>query len=841
MARASNPNIERQIMARFTKVFHQLPLLGFILLATACGGTAQPANTPPAPVVDVWQRVQERGTLVVGTSVDYPPFEYYNQNFTVDGFDIALMRELGQEMGVQIEFKDIAFDGLVAALAVGQIDVAIGAISVTPEREQDVDFSQIYYVSEDAVLATNTSMPTVRTYAEMANFTVGVQKGSVYEEILRDELIDTGRMRPTDLFTYSTIERAIADLQQGLVALVLLDLGPAQNFAGQANVEVVGQGLTRERYAIALPKGAEALRTAIDEALAALRNRGIIAGLAQRYLDLAQNEIQPVPTVAAPSTSPTVAPTAVLTTAATTAVVAPAATPTTTPPAQPTVCTDAMAYGADLNYDDQNMTQPPVFTPGQPFRKGWQIRNSGSCTWNTGYSLTFVDGNTSSSAMGGRAVAINGPVPPGATYDLYADLVAPLTPGIYQGTWQMRNGQGAAFGERVWVGISVPGRPNPTAVPTQTPSPNISFSVERTSIRGGECVTFQWNVVRVNAVYFYAEGQNWENNGVGGEDNRRICLDRTTNYYLRVVRQDNSVETKQITVNVERVTTAPNIVRFTVEPGQIPVGQCANLQWEVQGNVQRVKLLRNNQTIWDDAPFSGNTNDCPDGSGGVEYTLEATGPGGTNRSNNYIEVVAQQATATPIPATAPTLVVYAFAANPNQITVGQCINLAWSTGGADWVRLSRNGAVILDNGPVNSGGLQDCLDQAGTTTYVLEGFGQNGQSTIAQAQVNVAAPQAPNPTPLPQAPVINSFTVDRNTMTDGECVTLTWQFGGDSLAATQLRRNDDVIATDIPPTGSQQDCPPGLGDVAYQLKVDSEFGGIAQQFQYLTIQAGSDE
>jgi len=781
---------------------------------------AQPVATPAAPEAtavpqDVWQRVQESGTLVVGTSVDYPPFEYYNQNFTIDGFDIALMREIGKELGIQVEFKDIAFDGLAAALAVNQIDAAIAAISVVPEREQVVDFSQIYYVSEDAVLAANASMPAVRSYADLATFSVGVQKGSVYEEILNDGLIDTGLMRPTDLFAYSSIERAVADLQGGLVDLVLLDLGPAQNFARDSNVSLVGQGLTRERYAIALPKGATTLQAEINRGLSALRERGVIAGLAQRYLDLAQHEVQPLPT-AVPSPPPRRQPL----------------------PPQPSACTDAMTYVADLNYDDLNMTQPPVFTPGQPFRKGWRIRNSGSCTWNNGYALTFVDGNAPAASMGGRAVAINGPVPPGATYDLYADLVAPLAPGVYRGTWQMRNVQSTAFGERVWVGISVPGRPGPTAAPTQTPSPNINFSVDRNTIRTGDCVVFQWNVTNVREVYFYAEGQNWQTSGVAGQDNRRLCLDRTTNYYLRVVRQDNNVETKQITINVQSVTNAPTIVRFTVDPLQIPVGQCVNLHWEVQGNVQQVKLLRNNQTLRDNAPFSGNTNDCPSGSGGVDYTLEATGPGGTNRASSHIDVVAQQATATPAPTAAPAPVVNAFSVNPTQITAGQCVNLAWSTSGAvDWTRLSRNGAVVLDNGPVSSNGLQDCLDQPGATTYVLEAYSHTGQSALAQANVNVAAPEQPTPTPQPQAPVINSFVVDRTTITAGECVNLSWQFGGDSLALAQLFRNDDVIGTDIPLSGSQQDCPPTAGNFAYQLKVDSEFGGIAQQFQYVTVEA----
>ncbi|HRW06938.1 MAG TPA: transporter substrate-binding domain-containing protein [Caldilineaceae bacterium] len=831
-------------MTTFRTHLSKLLILAVVLVATACSSNAQPAVTPSAPAPeptastdDVWQRVQERSQLVVGTSVDYPPFEYYNQNFSVDGFDIALMRAIGQELGVTVVFKDIAFEGLEAALSVNQIDAAIAAISVTPDREQTIGFSNIYYVSEDAVLASNRSVPAIRSYADLANFTIGVQKGSVYEELLNEQLIEPGLMRPTNLFTYSSIDRAVADLQQGLVALVLLDLGPAQNYANSnANVELVGQGLTRERYAIAVPQGAGTLRTAINGALDALRERGVVSGLVQRYLDLQQNEVQPIPTAIPPTAvPPTTEPTATPTTAA------PAApTATAQPQPQPGACTDAMAYIADLNYDDQNMTQPPVFTPGQPFRKGWRVRNTGSCTWNTGYSMTFVEGNSPSASMGGRATAVNGPVPPGATYDLYVDLVAPINPGLYQGTWQMRNAQGTPFGERVWVGISVPGRPGPTAVPTQTPSPNITFTVDRNSIRAGECVVFQWNVNSVTAIYFYAEGQRWEDNGVGGQESRQICLDRTTNYYLRVVRQDNSVETKQITVNVQ-ATGAPNIARFTVDPSpKVPAGQCVNLYWEVQGNVQRVKLLRNNQTIWDDAPYSGTKQDCPPGTGGVDYTIEATGPGGTNRSSNHIDLVEQQATATPMPTAAPAPVVSAFSVNPNQITTGQCVSLAWSTGGStDHVRLSRNGAVILDNGPVNSSGLQDCLDQPGTTTYVIEAFG-GGQSAIAQAQVDVSAPEQPTPTPAPQAPVINSFVVDRTNITFGECVNLSWQFGGDSLATSQLFRNDELIASDVPLSGSQEDCPPTPGNVAYQLKVDSEFGGIAQQFQYVSVEDVGD-
>jgi polar amino acid transport system substrate-binding protein len=100
-----------------------------------------------------WSRIKAAGKVVVGTSADYPPFAYYGENFQIDGFDAALIREVGKKLGVEVELRDFAFDGLPAALQVGQVDAAIAAISITPERQETVDFTNVYYAGEDAILA----------------------------------------------------------------------------------------------------------------------------------------------------------------------------------------------------------------------------------------------------------------------------------------------------------------------------------------------------------------------------------------------------------------------------------------------------------------------------------------------------------------------------------------------------------------------------------------------------------------------------------------------------------------------------------------------------------------
>ena len=119
----------------------------FALLVQVLWGVTSATAAPLSQETgDDWARVQAAGKLVVGTSADYPPFEFYNSNYELDGFDIALIREIADRLGVEVEFKDFAFGGLLDALRLGQVDVAISAISVTPDRQQIVDFTNLYYV-----------------------------------------------------------------------------------------------------------------------------------------------------------------------------------------------------------------------------------------------------------------------------------------------------------------------------------------------------------------------------------------------------------------------------------------------------------------------------------------------------------------------------------------------------------------------------------------------------------------------------------------------------------------------------------------------------------------------
>ena len=803
-----------------------LLLLG--LLVAACGGTgAEPTATPaPTPTAapettDVWQNVQQAGKIVVGTSADYPPFAFYDENFQIAGFDVALMRAIGEKLGVQVEFNDFAFDGLGGALVIGQIDAAIAAISVTPERQEQVDFSNIYYVGADALLvADNSPLTSLTIDDDLTGIRLAVQSGTVYETFARDSLIDAGLMPERNLLVYTDIEQAVNDVQRGRVDAVLLDRQPALAFEAAGGVRNIGEGLHKQNFAIAVAQGQEPLRRVLNQALSQLQNEGVIADLMEEYLKIKADDILPVPTPEPEQPTPTPVPNQ----------------PTPTPRPQP-ACINGMAWVADLTFDDRNMSAPPVVPPGQPFVKSWRVRNSGTCTWDSNYRLVFDRGNVAAAQMGGQPVAVQGTVAPGATYDFSVNLVAPTVPGVYQGFWQMRNPSNVAFGETIWVGIRVPAPTQPTPAPTQTPVPGISFTTTSNLIVQGQCVTNAWSTSNVQAVFYFQQGQNWQNNGVEGVGSRQECPQQTTTYFLRVQMRDGTIQTRELTVSVTPVVGAPVISRFSANPAQINVGQCTTLDWSVEGNTSRVVLARNNVALWDGAPVRGSFQDCPPGSGQMTYTLQASGPGGSSQAVQTVNVATAQPTATPVPPTAtpvpptptpipptatpvPQPAINSFSVQPGEITLSQCVTAAWNAGGGTiYTRLVRDGAVIQDNGPLNSS-VQDCPGNAGAVTYQLQAFNAAGAMVSQDARVNVIQPQPTN-TPVPPTPPLQGAwnLVQLNGQSPLPGTVISANFSGGQVSGSggcntynagfSTNGNDVSISY---PASSQLACPPEIMD-----------------------------
>ena len=583
-----------------------------ICIVTACScGSSQATPTPTQPVDVSWESVQNAGKLIVGTAPDYPPFEFYNAQYQYDGFDIALINEVARQLGVTVEFMPFAFDGLLTTVQLGQVDLAISAISVTPDRQALVDFSNVYYATTDAVLVRSDSTLTAQTPDLLVTTRLGVQQGSVYQGYAQTRLVDTGQMPPTNLLVYTDISQAVTDVKESRIEAVWLGLLPAQEYARDGSLKIAAQALNQQLLGMAVKKGSSGLLNKLNDALLTLQNNGTIARLSEQYLNETPEE-NPIPI------------------------------PTPTPvPAQPTppplTCMDSAGLVQHLSYDDKNMTNPPVMAPGQPFTKGWRMINNGTCLWTTGYKLAYSSGNVPAAQMGGQPIPVTKEVKPGETFDFQVNLIAPDTPGTYQAFWNMQNAQGVKFGATVSVGIMV------AAAPTQTPSPNIEFKAKPTDILAGETVTFTWKTSNVKAVYFYHEGQDWEDHEVGFSGEDEEDPETTMTYYLRVINPDNSETKKKITINVTQPAGAPVIEKFDVNPDEIMLGECVDLVWKVTGQVDTVSLYLGKNEIWPNAPISGSLEQqCPPAAGEAVYKLTASGPGGTADDKEKVNVIEPQ-------------------------------------------------------------------------------------------------------------------------------------------------------------------------------------------------------
>src|SRR6185503_13625923 len=139
------------------------------------------------------------GTLVVGVDVPYPPFEQ-GRPPDYEGFEIDLMNEIANRLGLETEYKDTPFDTIFRDLAQGKFDAAIAGSTILPEREKVVDFGNPWFLTEQSLLVQEDS--DIKTIDDLSGKTVGVQKGTTGETYTKDHA-DAG-----DIRSYPQIDNA---------------------------------------------------------------------------------------------------------------------------------------------------------------------------------------------------------------------------------------------------------------------------------------------------------------------------------------------------------------------------------------------------------------------------------------------------------------------------------------------------------------------------------------------------------------------------------------------------------------------------------------------------------
>lgn len=215
------------------------------------------------------------GTLTVGSDIPYPPFEQGKPgNYT--GFDVELMEAIAENVGREAEFQDTSFDTIFLDLARGKFDAVASAATITDEREKTVDFTNPYYLSEQAILVEEGS--DIDSVEKLNGVVVGVQQGTTGQEFV-EESGEASEVRP-----YPQGPDAVNALKTGTVDAVVMDIPVAEN-AVQAGggLEISAAIPTEEEYGFVVDQGDEALLDELNEGLEKAIDDGTYAQIYEKW------------------------------------------------------------------------------------------------------------------------------------------------------------------------------------------------------------------------------------------------------------------------------------------------------------------------------------------------------------------------------------------------------------------------------------------------------------------------------------------------------------------------------------------------------------------------------
>ena len=236
------------------------------------------ADAPAAAEGGKLAEIQAAGKLVVGTSADYAPYESIDESGAFVGYDMDLIRAIGEKLGVEVEIQDMPFDSLIAAVQGGKIDAVIAAMQATAERDEQVDFTIPYRMTKDAFVATGDSTLVIEKPEDAAGKSIGAQTGTVQESWIQDTLVATGLTPADQVFSYERADQAALDVANGRIELLLMDAEPSIALAEETGLKILLiTELTAEGgKSIAIPDGAADLKAELDRIIQELIDDGTV-------------------------------------------------------------------------------------------------------------------------------------------------------------------------------------------------------------------------------------------------------------------------------------------------------------------------------------------------------------------------------------------------------------------------------------------------------------------------------------------------------------------------------------------------------------------------------------
>ncbi|WNQ13038.1 ABC transporter substrate-binding protein [Paenibacillus aurantius] len=240
----------------FRKMFTGFLAVSLVAMLAGCGAK----DTKLADI-------QKSGKLVLGTSADYPPYEFHkkvNGKDEIVGFDVEIAKAIAADLGVQLEIKDMSFDGLLAALTAGNVDIVLAGMTPDEKRKKSVDFSKIYYQAEQGVVVPAANKDKYKSMDDLKGLRIGVQTGSIQEEIAKTQIPNA------DIKGLQSVSDLMLQLKSNKVDALVVELPVATAYVDK-NKELAVSGLKPKEAvggsAVAIKKNNPSLVKEVDKTI----------------------------------------------------------------------------------------------------------------------------------------------------------------------------------------------------------------------------------------------------------------------------------------------------------------------------------------------------------------------------------------------------------------------------------------------------------------------------------------------------------------------------------------------------------------------------------------------
>jgi ABC-type amino acid transport substrate-binding protein len=283
---------------RLMRLLAAVALVLGALVVTGCGDddddeeAGQPAGEARQfPADSTLGKIQKRGEITIGVKYDVPPFGFKNpQTNEVEGFDVDMGRYIAEELGVEPKLIEAISDNRIPFLERGTVDLILSTMTINAERDQEIDFSQPYYIARGRILVPKGS--DIKGLQDLNGKSVCTALGSTYEETIRERAPDA------DLKLVDTYSECLELLQNGSIdAISTDDVILTGMIIQDDSLQMVGKQLTIEPYGVGIKEGDKQLQRFVDGVLRKVEEDGRWEETYQKWVGRHLNKQEQPPTM----------------------------------------------------------------------------------------------------------------------------------------------------------------------------------------------------------------------------------------------------------------------------------------------------------------------------------------------------------------------------------------------------------------------------------------------------------------------------------------------------------------------------------------------------------------